>query len=213
MQSEEATTKDPLFSVPNVALKPRARLVPAADLKIWQTASETVKGLEHLCEETKIRAAKDHEAERKRGFEEGYNEGARKAAEIHLETEQRASEFLNQMRSDLPNIVETTLKEILGKFDASDLMLKAIKNAVSKHGKSLNLSLRVPDKFIQYLSEDITSEERQSLSEIQIEIDHSLDDGQCVLQSDLGVVNLGLEDQLAQVKAHLSSRAARHGNG
>ncbi|MEM8797499.1 MAG: hypothetical protein AAGE61_18200 [Pseudomonadota bacterium] len=212
-QNEDASGDVAAFSPPSVTVKPRLGIVSSDDLNLWLTAAETVKGIEDLCEETKRLAEKDREAECKRGYREGFDRGARDVAQVHFDTQHAANVFLKMLKNELPEIVDGILKKIIGEFERHDLMHRAIHQAISQQSKSLKLSVRVPEDFVRYLAEDCTPDEQETLAGISLEIDQTLDNGRCVLESELGLVNLGIEDQLAAVKTHLKLHSDRCSDG
>jgi len=211
-QELQSTEQEQFVNPPARVLPPLGR-VPAAELRLWLSAADTVKDIETLCDETRKKAAEYHAREHERGYREGYAAGTREIAKIHVETQAAANAYLEQLKNDLPDMVDGILRKIIGSFEDHSVMQKAIAHAIAQHGGSPGISIRVPEQFVDHMCERATSEERRALDRVPIEIDQSLEQGKCILQSELGMVNLGIEDQLEIVRDYIKEHVSVGAHG
>lgn len=183
-------------------LCPVGPIVRQEEFGIWSEAEAALKAAERHRERIRGWTLAAYQRERQRGRNEGLLIAREEAAGLIAATSARANSYLRQLEQDLPGLVLGMIENLLGQFDPGDLLARAVRNAVTKLQAGSELRLRVAPEHAGVL--------RGALADLgdgapmfQIEIDPTLDAGQCVLWSEFGNVELGLEAQIRALRQGL----------
>ncbi len=182
--------------------RPAGPLVRAAELGAWASATLALQSAHARAEEMMLAARAAREAERRRGHAEGYAEGAEQAAQLIAAATAEASARLDRIEAALPEVVADAVAGILGSFDGRDLVGPAVSQALGRLRRGASATLRASPGCVEPL--------RALLAEvgggaILLQPDSGLAEGRCVLSSELGDVELGVEAQLRALRQGLAA--------
>ncbi len=181
--------------------RPTSLLVRGAELGAWALASDALRAARATAEDIMSAANAAHEAERRRGYAEGYSHGAEQAAQLIVGATAEASARLDRIEAALPEVVADAVAGILGSFDVHDLVGPAVSKALGQLRRGASATLRASPGCLEPL--------RALLAEtggtVRLEPDPGLADGCCVFSSELGDVELGVEAQLRALRNGLAA--------
>jgi type III secretion protein L len=187
-------------------LKPAGPVIRSEEAGLWSEAASALEAARLHVESTKSWVQSAYESEKKRGFEEGWSAGAQEAARLVAATAARTDLYARDLERNLPDLVLSVVERILGPFDPGELLSRAVTLAVGRLRTGAEIRVQVsPDR-----AEDL----RRSLGDlnplngallVRVEADPGLTSGSCVLQSEFGNVELGIEAQMRALREGLAS--------
>jgi type III secretion protein L len=187
-------------------LRPLGPIVRAAEAGIWTDAAAAIEEAERHAERMQDWAQTTYERERERGYREGLTVGAEEAARLIAATAARTETYMRDLERDLPRLVLELVERILGSFDPGQVLSLAVSQAVDK--------LRTGAEIRVHVSPDLADRLRASLADlargsdaprVRVHADPALASGTCVLHSEFGNVELGIEAQLKALKEGIES--------
>lgn len=182
-----------------------ARLVTAAEL----LAEARREAGRIVAEAEEVYARRQEE-----GYQEGLAEGRLAQAEKMMETTLAAVEYLEALESTIVRVVADSVRKVAGNLDPGNLIVNIVHKALE--------SVRGQQRALIRLSPEDEKRARSRLEEtlgaslgqtgwLEIKADPRLKRGDCLLESELGVVDAGLETQLRVIEEALKSRVRGSG--
>lgn len=187
-------------------LAPGQKVIPAAEVA---TVLEGAAILERAAQEREAILAQariDAEAERRRGFEKGLREGKMQIAGQMVATVERSVRYLGEIESGMVEIVLSAVRRILGEIDDKNRIKSVVRKVLATARDQRRVTLRVSraDEEILRGELDRILADFPGISYIDIEPDVRLQQGDCILETEIGVVEATLESQLEAVRTALS---------
>ncbi|WBL81363.1 type III secretion system stator protein SctL [Bradyrhizobium xenonodulans] len=192
-------------------LHPLGPVVRAEELGIWGEAQTALDAAERHRERMRRWALAVYQRERQRGRDEGLATGREEAAELIAATSARANTYLRRLEQDLPQLVLDVIDDLLGHFEPGDLLARAVRHALTRLKAAGEVRLRVTAEQSARLRAALDELRENGPAVVEIEIDPGLKANQCVLVSEFGNIELGLESQLTALRKGLLAEAARGG--
>ncbi|MBQ3059976.1 MAG: HrpE/YscL family type III secretion apparatus protein [Desulfovibrio sp.] len=167
----------------------------------------------HLaCEQAEhIRASAEASFEEKKreGYEQGLLEGRMEQAEKMMETTLEAVEYIEKLEGSLVNIVAAAVRKIIGELDDRERIVRVVRTAL--------LSVRSQQKVLVRVSPSDEAAVREALAVmmsaslgginfLDVAADPRMHHGDCLLESELGVVDASLESQLKAIENALAGK-------
>lgn len=171
------------------------KVLKASDYLIYKTAGEIIQEAKLDAELIVSKTEEAHQAKQAEGYQQGMEEGRAELVEKIVEATDRENSYIQEKESQIIEVVVTAIKNIIGEFDDVDLTLRVIKKALIELQGQQHITLRVvPDqtKIIKLALKEITG----SSLLIKVVPDIEIQSGQCVLESDLGLIECSIDDQL-----------------
>ncbi len=178
--------------------RPADVLVRAAELETWWSAAEALRSAHHEAQVIVASSEAVRDAARRRG----YAEGAEQAARLVSRAAAAEAARLDLIEAALPGLVADAVARILGSFDVRALIAPAVSQALGQLRLGASATLRVAPgcaEPLRALLLDIGG------GAVRLEPDPALADGCCVLSSELGDVELGVEAQLRALRQGLAA--------
>jgi type III secretion protein L len=187
-------------------MKPTGVVIRAEEARLWSQAASAIEEARLHLERTTAWVQSAHEKAKEQGFQEGWSAGAQEAARLVAMMAAKTDLYARDLERDLPALVLGVLERILGTFDPGEVLSSAVRQAVGKLRTGAEIRVRVsPDR-----AEDL----RRSLDDlsriggsplVRVEADPGLIAGACVLESEFGNVELGIEAQLDALRKGFAS--------
>lgn len=185
--------------------RPRGRVVPAKEISAWETGEAYLKAAREEGERLKREAVSAFEESKRQGFEEGRKEGSAAASRLLAETAALADRELAGADRQIVDLALAVVRRVLGDLDVGQLTRNAVRHALAKQRQDQHLTLCVAPDLVDALRADVDEMFDSSVRHlITIEPDPRLDRGQCRLASDIGFVDLGIEEQLRAIHQGLA---------
>jgi type III secretion protein L len=184
-------------------LHPLGPIVRQEELGIWGDAQAALEAAERHRKRMRAWTLAAYQRERQRGRDEGLAIAREEAAELIATTTARASAYLQRLEQDLPTLVLDVIEDLLGHFDPGDLLVRAVRHALTKLQAGGEIRLRVAPEQSALLRAALGELGENGSAMVEIEVDPALNAGQCVLWSEFGNIELGLEAQIAALRKGL----------
>lgn len=195
-----ANPEGPIFT-------PKGRIIRADDVTAWHEGDAFLAAAR--AEAGRIIA--DAQAERERLIAQGHAEGER-AGEAAItrrvaEATHRLDQLLDQSESWLANLVVDTVERILGEQDRRECTLAAAVTALRAFRHARRLVVRIPPAAVGWVETGLEQALEPALRALLvIQPDPHLHDGRCVVSSELGIIEAGIDEQIAALRAGLAAQ-------
>ncbi|MBQ7457138.1 MAG: HrpE/YscL family type III secretion apparatus protein [Desulfovibrio sp.] len=191
-------------------------LAPAPGTRILK-AEEYAKLIEahnllaHAREEAqaiKEDAERVYQERHKEGYEDGLIEGRMEQAEKMLETGMQAVEYLQGLEQQIVDVVTSTVRKIIGDIDAKERIVGVVRTALDQVRGRQRVVIRVCPSDEPNVREALAPmlARVSSARGIELVADTHLSEGDCVLESEMGVVDASLSVQLAAIEHALHAK-------
>lgn len=197
-----------------IRIAPGRKVIKAADMEAYHDA-------EALLAEARARAAayeRDaqvaYEDERKRGFKEGQDEARMEAAEQMIEIVSRSIDYFGGVETKMVDLVMAALRKILADYDDRDRVVQVVKNALSTVRNQKQVTLRLAPAQAELLRERLNEllAAYPAVGFLDITPDARLSADSCIIESDIGSVEAGIDVQLEAIRrAFEKSLGSRRG--
>ncbi|UVK35617.1 type III secretion system stator protein SctL (plasmid) [Mesorhizobium sp. AR10] len=182
-------------------MRPVGPLIPASELEIWQCAAEARAAAERHQRRVRSWARAAYQRERARGQIEGLNAGAEELARLIAGTVSEVAQRKAVLEQELPQLVMEVLSDILGAFDPGELLVRAVRHAIERKYSGAEVCLHVCPMQVDMLAREFAGcDGREGRPRVRIDPDPTLSLQQCVLWSEYGNVDLGLDAQMRALR-------------
>jgi type III secretion protein L len=195
-----------LLSGLDPAIKPGVKLVKADQAKVFLDASELSKRVKDLEAQTLARAEQAYQKRREEGYRDGLIAGRDEYALKIMDTVMASVEYLEGLESDLVKIVNEAVRKIIGDLGSDEAVVRVVKKALTSMRDDRRVLVRVSPRDEPAVREALLGSSGQRSPFLDVRADGRLEQGQCVLESELGVVEASLETQLKNLSEALQSR-------
>ena len=137
-----------------------------------------------------------------RGLEQGQEHAARQNSELMLQFAQRTDEALLKMQDELAQLVVNAVRKIVHDLDPEEKAKQAIIGGLELVRGSHKLLIRVNPQVQAAVAAQLDSIAHR-FSHLEVVGDAHLDLDDCILESDIGIVNANLEQQLQVIEQTL----------
>ena len=191
-----------------IKLDPALRVLKAADYADAIEAETVLSDARRRAEAILANAEKTYKEEKARGREEGLAEAQGEVAEQILNVVSRSVDYLAGAEAEVASIVLTCLRKILGDFPDEELVIREARTALQVVRNEPRVTLRV--------STDVEAEVRERVGEVlsgnggvsflEVVGDERIGKGGCLLESEAGVVDASIQQQLEALEGALNAR-------
>jgi len=131
----------------------------------------------------------------RQGFADGMEQASQKQAEELFGYSLRMHQKLQQVEQSMVDMVVDTIKEVINGFDNETLVKSAVHNGLELIRNGNKLTVRAHPQMLEAVNEQLR-EVHQSFNHIEVIGDAHLKLDECVLESDVGIVNASVEQQV-----------------
>ena len=184
-----------------IAASPDTRLIKASAWANYCTAEELVEQAHAHAQDMRRKAEEAFEAEKLRGYEQGVLEGRQEHAEQIMDTVLKSIDYIEGLEKGISTLVGEALRRILGSMPPEELMGKVVRQSLALVRGQKQVVLRVSpldEEAIKARLADILRE-YSSISFVDVQADGRLARGACVLESDMGIIDAGVETQIQAI--------------
>lgn len=144
----------------------------------------------------------------KRGLEQGRERANQEAAEKMLLFTGRVNDTLMVLEGELVDLVTTAVRKVIHGFDQEERVRQAVLDGLELVRGSHKLLIRVHPQMQATISEQLDTIPHRFTSLEVVGDDQVAADG-CIMESDMGIVNAGLEQQMQVIERILRGAFAR----
>lgn len=182
--------------------EPGATVLKADEYAALVEANEILELARARAGEIAAHAETEAEEKRRQGYDDGIAEGKAEVAERMFETMTASVEHLSGMESTLIDLVIRSLRTILGSFDDEELAVRTVRHALRLVRDEKRVTLRVATADADAVSRRLEDICRQypGMGRVDLVPDAGLAAGGCVMETEIGVIDAGLERQLTMIE-------------
>lgn len=180
-------------------LKSGERIIKAKDYADFVKVKVLVRDMEHEKKKSELDSTQALLKAVKSGVKQGEEESNRLLSEQMLQASSAAVEQLAKAEKDLASVVINAVRKIIDDYDDDVLALAMVKSGLKLVCKSQRVTVRVNPEKMDMLMQGLMSLDH-NIDFLEIMPDTNLSVGDCVLESDIGIVRASVEEQLAHIE-------------
>jgi type III secretion protein L len=179
------------------------RLVKAADVAAVKSADEIIAAAEAEAARLKAAAMQAYEEEKRRGFEEGLQNGLKKVVEDKLDFAYESAAYMESVEGKLADIVIKALFKCVSQIGDKTLVIEIIRKimkAVVRNQRQITLKV-APDmvETVKSRLSEILSD-YPALERVDVVEDARLKGSAAIIETEAGVADASVETQLAAIE-------------
>ena len=201
-----------LVNKEKLSLASDRRLVRASDVATVRGAADIIAAAEAEAAEIREAAKREAEAERKRGYEQGLDEGRAEIVDKKLELVDSSVLFMESVEGKMADVVMTALRKCVAEIGDEALVVQIVK-------KVMEAVIRTQKKVILKVAPEMVSVVRAKLGELtsryptvetaDVVEDERLKGTACVLETEAGVADASIDTQLAAIERSIHRHLSR----
>ena len=192
-----------------IAPHPGTRLLRAEEYSRLLEAGELLAAARDRAEAIRAEAEEAYEARRREGYDDGVMEGRMEQAEKMMETAMQAVEYIENIEETLVGVVTSAVRKIIGELDEKERIVRVVRTALVAVRSQQKVLIRVcpaDEAAVRDALSAMIASAPGGVSFLDVSADPRMKPGDCILESELGVVDAGLETQLKALENALSSK-------
>lgn len=179
------------------------RIVKAEDVAAVKAAGEIIAAAESEARRLKDLSLSAFEAEKRRGFEEGLQQGLRKVIEDKLDFAFESASYMQDVESKLADIVIKALWKCIAEIGDKTLVtaiIRKIMKAVVRNQRHITLKV-APDmvETVKAHLDEILADYPQ-LEQVDVLEDQRLKGSAAIIETEAGVADASVETQLGAIE-------------
>ncbi|WP_257279837.1 MULTISPECIES: HrpE/YscL family type III secretion apparatus protein [unclassified Endozoicomonas] len=181
-----------------LTIDPSAKVLKTQDYADYLESKDIIKKARDHAREILEQSRQAYEKEKQRGFEEGLAESKVDQAEQMLKVVSRTINYLSEVEKALADILMSGIKKIIGEYDQEELAVSLVKNALQHVRNEKQVTIRIPPsqfKMVKARLNEILAEYK-GVGFINLVSDQRLSTGDCIMESDVGVVDASVDLQI-----------------
>ncbi len=196
------------LSAERLKLQPETQLLKAGDYLVFQQAEQVLADARQQSEAILERAEQEFQEQKVLGYEEGMNAAKLENAEQMMAMVGQAVDYFAQVEQKVAGIVSAAVRKILGEFDDEELTFRVVRNALQVVRNQKQITLRVCPAQVESVNSRLSEILAQytEIGYLEVVSDHRLRPGGCLVETEMGVVDAGVEVQLQALEKALRSR-------
>ncbi|ARP77549.1 HrpE/YscL family type III secretion apparatus protein [Bordetella genomosp. 6] len=192
---------------------PAAEVLRGEDYAELLSATQIVAQAHRQAEEILAEAREESERERKRGYEEGRREALTDQAEKMIETVSRTIDYFAGIENEMIELVMSAVRKIVEGYDDRERTVIAVRNALAVVRNQRQMTLRLHPAEVDVIREGMNQllAAYPGVGYLDLLPDARLAPGACILESEIGMVEASIEDQLCALRAAFERTFGRRG--
>lgn len=189
---------------------PSCRVMKAKDYATYLEAEQIINTAREQARQIAEQAKEAYEQEKERGYEDGLDESKVEQAEQMLKVVSRTINYLSDVEQTMADILLSGVKKIIGEFDQEQLAVSLVRNALQHVRNEKQVSIRIPPSqynMVKARLNDILADYK-GVGFIDLVADPRLSTGDCIMESEIGVVDASVDVQLRALQKRFSQLKA-----
>lgn len=197
-----------------IRLAPEGKILKAAEHDAFREAGQVLDEARRRAGELTEAAKAAYEEERQRGYRDGRAEAQLAAAEQMIENVSRSITYFERIEGKVVDLVMTALRKVLMEFDDRERVTLVVKNALAAVRNQKQVTLRLPPEQADMVRDRVNEllAAYPAVGFLDIKPDARLTGDACIIESEIGSIEAGIEVQLAAIRrAFEKSLGSRQG--
>jgi type III secretion protein L len=180
------------------------RIIKANDYAYFTVAEQIAKEAQANKKQGDLAATQALLKAVQNGIDQGAEESRKQLAGQMLKASSDTLMQLAKVENDLLEVVVNAVRKIIEGYDDDKLALAMVRKGLKLVCKSQRVVVRVNPKKSDQLMQGLMNL-NHNIDVLEIMPDESLPDGDCVLESDIGIVRASLDEQLQHIENAIMS--------
>ena len=192
-----------------VAPAPGTRLIRAEEYSRLLEAGELLAAARGRADAIRAEAEEAYETRRREGYEDGVMEGRMELLDNMMETAMQAVEYIENIEETLVKVVTSAVRKIIGELDERERIVRVVRTALVSVRSQQKVLIRVcpaDEPAVREALAAMIASAPGGVSFLDVSADPRMKPGDCILESELGVVDAGLETQLRALENALAGK-------
>ena len=200
-----------LIEKPNFSLASDNRLVKASEVATAKSAAEIIAAAEAEAARIREEAKAAFEAEKKRGYDKGLQDGKIEIAMQKLEQVDQSVAFMESVEVKMADVVMKALKSCVVEIGDREMVVNIVRktmNAVIRTQR--HVTLKVAPEMVAAVKErvDALRLDYPTVETFDVVEDPRLKGPACILETEAGVADASVDTQLAAIERSLKRHIA-----
>lgn len=201
---------DPFIRLNHTALiiTPNIRRLKQADYQTLIQAEALLTVIQREADEQRVAAECEQVNHQQAGYEQGLTQARIEMAAQMLDTVERTVAYLGALEHRVVDLVMMAVRKVLGEFEEIDLTQRIVHQALQIIRNQPQATIRVCPAHAERLQQQLHDvlAGYHALRLVEVVSDPRLQQGNCILETEIGVVEASLEAQLSALERALRSR-------
>ncbi|MGB1270827.1 MAG: HrpE/YscL family type III secretion apparatus protein [Endozoicomonas sp.] len=187
-------------------IDPGCNVLKSDDYRVYLEARDVLTEARQQASEIVDHSKEIYQQEKERGYQDGLEESKAEQAEQMLAVVSRTIKYLSDVEHTLADILLSGVKKIIGEFDQEQLAVNLVKNALQHVRNEKQVTIRVPPSqhnMVKSRLNDILADYK-GVGFVDLVADPRLSTGDCIMESEIGVVDASVDVQLEALHKHFA---------
>lgn len=189
---------------------PSCRVMKAEEYATFLEAEQIINIAREQAQQIVEQAKEAYEQEKQRGYQDGLDESKVDQADQMLKVVSRTINYLSDIEHTMADILLSGVKKIIGEFDQEHLAISLVRNALQHVRNEKQVSIRIPPSqynMVKARLNDILTDYK-GVGFVDLVADQRLSTGDCIMESEIGVVDASVDVQLRALQKRFSQLKA-----
>lgn len=182
-----------------VLLAPDQVLLRSADYQGYLTANQLVELARERAQAIEQGAHDVYEQQKALGWQAGVEEARIQQATLIQETLVQCNQYYRQVEQQMSEVVLQAVRKILKQYDNTELALSVTREALSLVSNQKHVILHVQPEQVVAMREQVSQvlKDFPEVGYVEVVADARLDQGGCILETEIGIIDASVDGQLA----------------
>lgn len=194
-----------------VLLAPDQVVLRSADYQAYLTANQLVELARERAQAIEQGARDVYEQQKALGWQAGVDEARTSQATLIQETLQQCNQYYRAVEQKMSDVVLHAVRKILKQYDNTELALSVTREALSLVSNQKQVILHVQPEQVSAVRERVSHilKDFPEVGYVDVVADARLDEGGCILETEIGIVDASVDGQLAALATALTQSRER----
>jgi type III secretion protein L len=214
-------TKPPVVIVHKpdaLSIAPGTAIIKAADYQVWVEAHDLKDAVQaqadrvlaaanHQLQKAEVDAEQLREQKRIEGLQQGRAEARIEITETVSQLNSQMQQWIAEVEPNLIQLVSRCVKQVVENTDKTDLIKESVDRGLGELSSANEIKIKLASSQVDTIRPLLAQiSERHGLrAVVRLESDPLLKDGDCIVESPMGVVDLRIDTQLRLIKNSLDA--------
>lgn len=189
----------------DIKLDQHKKIIKSKDAYQYYSSMTLLQDMNILSKSKKKAYKEALESAKKIGYIQGKGDANKYLSQRNIEFTENINTYLAEVESKLSNIIYSLVQKIIEDYDDIDYVTRNINSALKNLRNNQKITLHVHSDLIQEVSSHLKASDNSTINIIS---DNSLDKKDCVLITEVGVINSCLKNQLAILSEYYNTKTA-----
>lgn len=193
-------------------IDPSVKIIKKEMLGTFCDANEIINQSKERVKQIEQKAQEDYKKRFDEGYANGCEEGKSEYALKIMDVVLSSVDSLEGLEKQIVDVVISSIEKIIGSFSEEELVIRVVRKGLNSVRGEKRILVRVPLKYENTIRQDLKPfllSEDGSTGYIEVRGDTALRDCDCILETQMGMVEASLSSQLRILKDSLQKRVQK----